>query len=100
MTEELLLDRRESARAVISSSITLRPIGGVNHEVALHDLSTAGCCIEVVESAGLGEPLIARFPQLEPLVGSLKWIDGPTAGMQFERRIHPAVFYDLLIRLS
>lgn len=98
--EELLLDRREVTRAIISSTITLRPIGGVNHEVALHDLSVAGCRVELVESTKLGEPLIARFPQLEPIVGALRWVAGPTAGVEFERPMHPAVLYDLLVRLS
>ena len=99
LTEELILDRRACERAAVSSSITLRPIGGFNHEVALHDLSVAGCRIELVESAELGEPLITRFPHLEPMVGALRWSEGPTAGLQFMRRMHPAVFDHLLTRL-
>lgn len=100
LDDELLLDRRGCARAMLNSTITLRPVGGVNHEVTLHDLSVDGCRVEVVETPDLGERLIARFPQLEPLIGELKWCDGPTAGLQFTTRIHPAVFYDLLMRLS
>lgn len=101
LSDDILeLDRRESTRATVNSTITLRPVGGVNHEVALHDLSVTGCRVEVVETPDLGERLIARFPQLEPLIGELRWADGATAGLHFTTRIHPAVFYDLLIRLS
>ena len=99
LTDELMLDRRGHNRAVVASSITLRPIGGVNHEVALHDLSSAGCRVELVESIELGEPVIARFPQLEPLVGELRWVHGAVGGMEFNRPMHQAVFYDLLSRL-
>ena len=99
LTSELMLDRRDSTRAVLASAITLRPIGGVNHEVALHNLSVAGCCVELIESTELGETMIARFPQLEPLVGELKWVEGPVAGVEFNRPMHQAVFYDLLSRL-
>jgi len=98
--DELLLDRRERTRAILASTISLRAIGGVNHEVALHDLSASGCCIEVVESIEPGEPVIARFPQLEPIAGELRWIRGPVAGLEFNRPMHEAVFYDVLSRLS
>jgi hypothetical protein len=97
--ETLELDRRACGRVDVASSITLRPIGGFNHEVALHDVSIAGCRVELVESAELGEPLIARFPQLEPLVGALRWAKGATAGLEFTRPIHPAVLDQLLTRL-
>jgi hypothetical protein len=100
LMDELTLDRRSRTRAVLSSTIGLRPIGGVNHEVALHDLSASGCCVEVVESIEPGEPVIARFPQLEPIVGELRWVRGPVAGLAFNRPMHEAVFYDVLGRLS
>lgn len=96
---ELMLDRRASDRIAVVSTVTVRPIGGVNHEVGLHDVSIAGCRVELVESTELGEPLITRFPQLEPLVGALRWTNGATAGLEFSRRIHPAVFEGLLHRL-
>ena len=43
--------------------------------------------------------VIARFPQLEPLVGAIRWKGGSTAGLEFARRMHPAVLDALVNRL-
>jgi hypothetical protein len=99
LNDELLLDRRCCERVGVASSIRLRPIGGFNHEVELADLSTAGCRVGLVEEVELGEPLIARFPQLEPLVGEVRWKAGAVAGLEFSRRMHPAVLAALVTRL-
>ena len=82
MIDELLLDRRQCARIAVASAITLRPIGGFNHQVRVDDVSTAGCRVELIEELDLGEPLITRFPELEPLVGSVRWKAGATAGLE------------------
>lgn len=99
MTEELLLDRRCIDRIAVASSITLRPIGGFNHQVRIDDVSIAGCRVELVEETVLGERLIARFPQLEPLVGEVRWKAGAMAGLEFSRAVHPAVLDALVSRL-
>lgn len=99
MMDELLLDRRCVDRVAVASNITIRPIGGFNHQVRIDDLSVAGCRVELVEETELGEPLIARFPQLEPLVGAVRWKHGATAGLQFSRAVHPAVLDALVARL-
>jgi hypothetical protein len=99
LSDELLLDRRHCERVGVASSIRVRPIGGFNHEVQLDDLSTAGCRLGLVEEVELGEPLIARFPQLEPLVGEVRWKAGATAGLEFSKRMHPAVLNALVTRL-
>ena len=100
MTDELTLDRRDCARIAIDSTIGLRPIGAFNYQVKLHDLSIAGCRVEVVEEAGVGEAVIARFPQLEPLAAAIRWKGGTSAGVEFSRRMHPAVLDALMTRLS
>lgn len=97
--DELILDRRDCERVDVESTISVRPIGAINFQVAIHDLSVAGCRVELVESAELGEPLIARFPQLEPIVAELRWADGATGGLEFTRRMHPAVLDALVSRL-
>jgi len=99
LNDELLLDRRRSERVGVTSSIRLRPIGGFNHEVELADVSTAGCRVGLVEEVELGEPLIARFPELEPLVGAVRWKNAATAGLEFSKRMHPAVLDALVTRL-
>jgi len=99
LNEELTLDRRDCPRVAVASAISVRPIGAFNYQVKLHDLSTAGCRVEVVEAVEIGEAVIARFPQLEPLVGAIRWKDGSTAGLEFSRRMHPAVLDALVNRL-
>jgi hypothetical protein len=99
LNDELLLDRRRCGRVDVASAITVRPIGGFNHQVRVHDLSTAGCRVELVEEIELGEPVIARFPRLEPLVGAVRWKHGATAGLEFSRKMHPAVLDALVNRL-
>jgi hypothetical protein len=82
------------------SRVVVRPIGGFNCEVRLDDASAAGCRVEMVESVDVGESLIARFPQLEPLVAKVCWTKKTTAGLHFSKSIHPAVFDALLTRLT
>ena len=96
---DLLLDRRSVDRVAVASEITVRPIGGCNHQARLDDVSTAGCRVELVETADLGEVMITRFPELEPLVGSVCWKEGATAGLAFSRQMHPAVLDAVVMRL-
>jgi hypothetical protein len=99
LNDELLLDRRCCERLGVASSIRVRPIGGFNHQVRVDDVSAAGCRVELVEEVELGEPLITRFPELEPLVGAVRWKNAATAGLEFSRRMHPAVLDALVTRL-
>ena len=93
-------ERRRFGRVSTTSQVHARRIPGTNFEVALHNVSAAGCRIEMIEECEEGEDIIARFPQLEPLGARVRWTDGPVAGLQFARPIHPAVFGSLLERLS
>ena len=99
ISEELMLDRRDCPRTAVASTINVRPIGAFNYQVLLHDLSVAGCRVELVEETEIGEAVIARFPQLEPLVGAIRWKGGATAGVEFSHRMHPAVLDALVTRL-
>jgi len=99
LNDELLLDRRSCARISVASAIIVRPIGGYNHQVRVDDVSTAGCRVELIEDVELGEPVITRFPELEPLVGSVRWKVGATAGLEFSRAMHPAVLDHMVTRL-
>ena len=99
LNDEMLLDRRECERVSVASTINVRPIGSVVHEVRLDDVSIAGCRVELIESVELGEPLITRFPELEPLVGEVRWVSGAVAGLAFSRHMHPAVLDAVVTRL-
>jgi PilZ domain len=92
-------ERRRSGRFATGSTIHARRIPGVNFEVPLDNVSAGGCRIELLEECAVGEDVIARFPDLEPLGARVRWTVGFTAGLQFVRPIHPAVFGSLLERL-
>jgi hypothetical protein len=92
-------ERRRSGRFATGSMIHARRIPGVNFEIPLDNVSAGGCRIEMLEECAVGEDVITRFPDLEPLGARVRWTLGFTAGLQFVRPIHPAVFGSLLERL-
>lgn len=92
-------ERRSSGRIALDSNIIVRRVGSFNFEVALRDVSTGGCRVELLEPSAVGDPVIARLPQLEPLGSRVCWSEGTTTGVQFLTSIHPAVFEALLTRL-
>ena len=93
-------ERRRSNRVTTSSQVLVRRIGGFNFNVALKDISNGGCRVEMLEPSEVGDPVITRLPQLEPLGSRVCWAEGTTTGVQFLTTIHPAVFEMLLSRLS
>jgi hypothetical protein len=92
-------ERRRSGRFATGSQILARRIPGVNFEVPLDNVSNGGCRIETLEKCEPGEDVIVRLPELESLGARVRWTMGMTAGLQFTRPIHPAVFGSLLERL-
>lgn len=100
LSNELLLDRRSSERIALHATVTVRPVGGFSHEVALHDLSASGCRVELVEACEPGDLLFTRLPQIEALFGTLRWVAGPSGGVEFARQMHPAVLDAVAARLS
>jgi hypothetical protein len=92
-------ERRRTGRVPVNSNIVVRRLGGFNFEVALRDISSGGCRVEMIEPSEVGDPVIARLPQLEPLGSRVCWAEGITTGVQFLTNLHPAVFDALLTRL-
>lgn len=92
-------ERRCCRRTALNSEVVVRRIGGFNFQVALRDVSRRGCRVELVEPCEVGDPMITRFPQLEPLGSRVCWTQGTTTGVEFTTNIHPAVFDHLLARL-
>jgi hypothetical protein len=93
-------ERRQSGRIATTSEVLVRRVGGFNFNVALKDISTGGCRLEMLEPTAVGDRVIARLPQLEPLGSCVKWAQGTINGVEFASRIHPAVFNLLLTRLT
>ena len=78
----------------------MRRIGGFNFEVPLGNISSGGCRVEMLEESEVGDTVIARFPQLEPLGSRICWTDGRKIGVEFFNRIHPAVLDLVVTRLT
>jgi hypothetical protein len=92
-------DRRGSDRVPTASNVVVRRIDGLHFLVGLRDISTRGCCIERIDHYEVGDPVIARLPEIEPLTSMVCWTEGVTAGLKFRKNIHPAVLDSLLARL-
>ena len=93
-------ERRCCRRVALNSEIVVRRIGGFNFQVALREVSRRGCRVELIEPCEVGDPVITRFPQLEPLGSRVCWTQGTTTGIEFTTNVHPAVFDHLLARLT
>ena len=87
---------RRSERVELVADVVLRRIGKSSFRVMVADASPDGCRVQLVERPSEGEHVLVKFDGLEPLEAAVCWIDGFTAGVQFARPMHPAVF-DLLI---
>ena len=92
-------ERRRFSRVDLAAEVLVRRVGGLNFQVAIRDISSGGCKIELLEPCEVGDPVITRLPQLEPLGSRVCWSEGTTAGVQFLTVIHPAVLESLLARL-
>ena len=91
---------RQSERVSIDGQVTLRRLGRRNYQARIFDLSPDGCKAEMVERPGVGEHMLVRFGGLEALQAEVCWVEGPCAGLRFEKAFHPAVFDMLLERLK
>lgn len=91
---------RRYERTALTAEVSLRRLGKFNYRVRVFDFSREGCKVEIVELPRLEEHVLVRFEGLEALEAEVCWIDGMTAGLRFERTIHPAVFAMLVERLK
>jgi hypothetical protein len=91
--------RRRQPRSPIGGEVSVRRIGSFNFQAALRDVSIGGCRVEMLEPCEIGDRVVTRFPELEPLGARVCWSAGATAGVEFHNSVHPAVFDALLIRL-
>lgn len=90
---------RKSARVAIAAEVQLRRSGKHNYVVQIFDLSREGCKLEFVERPKLDETVWVKVEGLEALEASVCWVEDFSAGIEFARSIHPAVFEMLVRRL-
>jgi hypothetical protein len=87
---------RKTDRVAIDAEVAMRRIGNVNYRVRVFDASPEGCKVELVERPRVGEHVLVKMPGIETLDAEVCWVEGFTAGLRFEKAVHPAVF-DLLV---
>lgn len=90
---------RKDCRVDIEADVVMRRATQNKYRVVLCNLSPSGCCIEFVDRPCLDERVWMKIDGLDALLGQVCWVNGPRAGVEFERRIHEAVFAHLLGRL-
>lgn len=88
---------RRAARLEVPGEVALRVPGHNNYHVRVLDLSTDGCRVELVERPSVGDIMMVKFEGLEVMDAEACWVEGFTAGLKFDRPIHPAVL-DLLVK--
>jgi hypothetical protein len=92
--------KRRSERVATTAEVQLRRLGKNGFRVSVTDLSLDGCKVGLVERPRMKEHMLVKFDGLEVLEAEVCWVDGFTAGLRFERSIHPAVFQLLVDRLQ
>src|SRR4029078_3478244 len=91
---------RQSEPVSVGGEVSLRRMGKGGYQCRVYDLSPDGCKAEMIERPLVGERAVIRFAGIEPLEAEVRWVEGPNAGLKFERSFHPAVFDLLLARLG
>jgi hypothetical protein len=91
---------RKSVRVGLTAEVTLRRVGKSNYRVRVFDASPDGCKLEFIERPDLGEFLWVKFEGIELLQARVCWTEGFTAGVEFQKPIHPAVFESLVTKLA
>jgi hypothetical protein len=91
---------RSAERKSLVAEVSMRRLGKLNYRVQVFDVSPRGCKVELVDRPRLGEHVLVKFDGLEGLEAEVCWIEGPCAGLRFEKVIHPAVFDLLVTRLG
>jgi hypothetical protein len=87
---------RSAHRLNFAAEVGVRRTGAQSYRVRVFDASPEGCKVEFVERPAIGERIWIKFDNLDALEGTVRWVDGHTGGVQFERPLHEAVFQRLV----
>lgn len=80
----------------MQGDVTVRRASFPNYRVEIHDLSLEGCRFKFVDRPLEGERVWVKLDGIEAVESTVLWVDSGSAGVRFERPLHPAVF-DLLV---
>jgi len=68
--------------------------------VKLCDFSPSGCKFEFVDRPAVGEVVWVKFEGIDGFEGSVCWVEGRAAGVEFRREIYMPVFEHLVRKLA
>jgi hypothetical protein len=93
-------EERRTGRVTLRADVDFRRSGTHKYRVNILDFSPTGCRIELPERVTPDEIIWISLPGIEALEGRVRWVDEWTAGVEFERPIHPAVFEMMTARMT
>ena len=86
-------ERRGAPRLATRIAAVAKTAHGQRHALHINDLSVGGCAINVAgpHPLKLGTTYALKINGLETLGSTTAWTAGQSAGLEFERPLHPAV---------
>jgi len=90
---------RRAPRRSVALPAQCRAPSGLRDGGEISDISTQGCCIRTdTVLFRVGSHVLIRPDHLEPLGGTVRWIAGDCAGVEFDRAIYGPIL-DHLVRM-
>ena len=83
---------RRAERIPLQADIEFRRPGEHRWRVNIQDISPQGCRVELPIRVAEEDTVWVNFPGLEAIQGRVCWVDEWTAGIEFDRPLHSAVF--------
>lgn len=85
-------EARRAERIPLHADIDFRRTGEHRWRVNIVDLSRQGCRVELPVRVSVDDVTWVSFPGLESLQGKVCWVKEWTAGIEFQKPLHDAVF--------
>ena len=86
---EQLFDHRKSPRKPVTLTVGCRTQGGMRETCTLLDISTHGCCLMTATlHLSVGMRVSLKPEGLAGLLGSVRWITGNHAGIEFDEPLY------------
>lgn len=92
------IPRRAQRRSVVLPA-QCRTTSGLRDTGEISDISTRGCCIKThTVLFRVGSHVVIRPDRMEALGGTVRWVAGDCAGVEFDRAIYGPIL-DHLVRM-
>jgi PilZ domain len=79
-------------RMTLRADIDFRRSGDHKYRVNILDFSPEGCRVEIPVNVESGDRIWISLPGLESIAGQVRWVEGWTVGVKFDRALYPSVF--------